>query len=111
LFERSVGSGAPGNRRIAGFDPAKIELTQAFADDGDCGRIAPFADKDSDPQIDKVDRRQDIEDRGVEDPFNVPTGSNAGVSSNGGFPCRGPSADQPVMIAEWLIEDGGDIDG
>lgn len=111
LPEGRIGGGAPGDGSVAGFDPAKIQLAQGLADKGDRGRIIVFADEDGDPQIDKLDRLQDFENRGIEDLLDALAGADARVPLGGCFPRGHPAAHQLVVIAERLIESGGDVDG
>jgi hypothetical protein len=70
-------------------------LAEGLADEGDCGRIVVFADEDGDAQIDKLDRRQDFENRGIEDLLDALAGADARVPR--GRPSRA-ATQRPISL-------------
>ncbi|PNU06064.1 hypothetical protein A8V01_13455 [Novosphingobium guangzhouense] len=109
LLERPVGGGAPGGGRIAGFDPSKVKLSHAVADDGDRGRPIRLAAQDGDAQIDDIDRVQDFTHGGIEHRLDVAAGFEPRTGSRILCPGRGAASDHPVMGRQRRVEDRRDI--
>ena len=109
-FQRPISSGAPGNRRISGFDPAEIDLPQALTDNGNRGWTALLAAlKDDDAQIDQINGIEDVEHGSVEDPLDMPTRGRTGERPHRFFERQSPPADQFVMGTQRLVEENGNV--